>query len=319
MNTRELDGPLLKSVSRSFYLSIRLLPARLRSPVALAYLLARASDTLADSADAPAARREGWLDALEAMIERGGRVGLDSIRAGAHSAHEGENRLIAALDSILAWFERIEEFDRAEIRRVMALIIRGQRLDVRYFSGPGVHSLATGEDLRGYTYLVAGCVGEFWTRLCLHHLRGYSVLAPERLLMLGKEFGQALQMVNILRDLPADLRQGRCYLPADEVDAARLSSDPAAARECFARWLAQGRAWLASGREYIVSLRPARVRAGCFLPWSLAGQTLDAIEKSPPLEAERRVKVSRSAVRATLLRAACAAFSDYPLRSRHGR
>ena len=53
MNTAELGGPLLKSVSRSFYLTIRILPARLQAPIGLAYLLARASDTIADTADAP--------------------------------------------------------------------------------------------------------------------------------------------------------------------------------------------------------------------------------------------------------------------------
>jgi farnesyl-diphosphate farnesyltransferase len=314
VSTHDLDGPLLASVSRSFFLSIRLLPARLRSPVALAYLLARASDTMADSSQAPAAEREQWLDAFGAMIEWGGRDGIDAIRAGARSEHEGENHLIAALDRILAWFESLGEFDRAEIRRVMALIIRGQRLDVQRFSGPGVHALATAQELEEYTYLVAGCVGEFWTRTCLHHLRHYSSLAPERLTPLGIQFGQALQMVNILRDLPADLRQGRCYLPAEEVDAARLLNDPALANECFARWLARARVWLESGRDYIASLRPARVRAGCFLPWSLAGQTLDALEKCPPLEAGKRVKVSRAAVRATLLRAAWASVSNAPLR-----
>ncbi|HEV3409557.1 MAG TPA: squalene/phytoene synthase family protein, partial [Chthoniobacterales bacterium] len=46
-----LRGPILRSVSRSFYLSIRLLPRRLRDPIALAYLLARATDTIADTAE----------------------------------------------------------------------------------------------------------------------------------------------------------------------------------------------------------------------------------------------------------------------------
>ena len=50
---------LLRGVSRSFYLSIRLLPAPLRRPIAVAYLLARAADTLADTAELPAARTRG--------------------------------------------------------------------------------------------------------------------------------------------------------------------------------------------------------------------------------------------------------------------
>ena len=48
---------ILKSVSRSFYLTIRLLPRALRAPVSLAYLLARATDTIADTAEIPATVR----------------------------------------------------------------------------------------------------------------------------------------------------------------------------------------------------------------------------------------------------------------------
>src|ERR1700753_1476657 len=44
-----LLGLLLKSVSRSFYITLRVLPAVMRDPIGLAYLLARAADTIADT------------------------------------------------------------------------------------------------------------------------------------------------------------------------------------------------------------------------------------------------------------------------------
>ena len=53
MNRNDLNGDLLKSVSRSFYLTIRVLPENLQQPIGLAYLLARASDTVADTSNAP--------------------------------------------------------------------------------------------------------------------------------------------------------------------------------------------------------------------------------------------------------------------------
>ena len=60
---------LLRKVSRSFELSIRLLPGRLRQPISVGYLLARASDTLADTAELPAGERlellESWAGAVE--------------------------------------------------------------------------------------------------------------------------------------------------------------------------------------------------------------------------------------------------------------
>src|SRR5947199_918573 len=65
----DLRGSILASVSRSFYLSIRLLPKKLRDPVSLGYLLARASDTIADTPDIPVALRMEKLELLARAIQ----------------------------------------------------------------------------------------------------------------------------------------------------------------------------------------------------------------------------------------------------------
>ena len=77
INTTDLGGPLLASVSRSFYLSILLLPAPLRAPIGLAYLLARASDTIADSTAVPVAARLRHLAAFWQMIRTGEPEGIE--------------------------------------------------------------------------------------------------------------------------------------------------------------------------------------------------------------------------------------------------
>ena len=64
-----LRRSILSRVSRSFYLSIRLLPKKLRDPVSLGYLLARASDTIADTAEAPIALRTEKLQLLTRGIQ----------------------------------------------------------------------------------------------------------------------------------------------------------------------------------------------------------------------------------------------------------
>src|SRR4051794_8237712 len=66
-----LTGDLLASVSRSFYLSIKALPAEIRAPIALGYLLARASDTIADTTLAPVPVRLAGLEAFCKMMETG--------------------------------------------------------------------------------------------------------------------------------------------------------------------------------------------------------------------------------------------------------
>ena len=313
MNPAALGGPLLKSVSRSFYLTIRILPARLQAPIGLAYLLARASDTIADTAEAPEPVRLRHLAAFGKMIRAGASDGLPDLQREIQPPDPGERELIAQLDRCLAWLATLPESDRREIARVMEKIIRGQTLDLQRFpKGDGVIALQTSAELDEYTYLVAGCVGEFWTRLCLAHLPRYARASESELLRLGVNYGKGLQLVNILRDLPADRRAGRCYLPADELRAA--NSTPAKpAREVFDRWHRRAAGHLEDGRRYLAALRPARLRIGCFLPWYLGIETLRLLRERPPLESEGKIKVPRSTVRAALLRAPLVAFSNRAL------
>ena len=100
----QLTGELLRSVSRSFYISIRLLPRRLREPVGLAYLLARATDTVADTADVDALVRSETLMDLRSLIE--GQAPPERVREIAQSFStlqqaSDERRLIEALPDCL--------------------------------------------------------------------------------------------------------------------------------------------------------------------------------------------------------------------------
>jgi farnesyl-diphosphate farnesyltransferase len=314
MRTDDLGGPLLRSVSRSFYLTIRILPARIRAPIGLAYLLARASDTIADSADIPPGERRGHLARFDSLVQRGGRDGLAEIQSRIRSGHAGENVLIAELVRCLDWLESLAEFDRTQIRAVLAKIIHGQDLDLERFADTSrIVALREDEELEEYTYLVAGCVGEFWTEVCVHHLPRYSDLPGDRLRTLGVEYGKALQLVNILRDLPADFASGRCYLPAVDATAAHWSQQPSSARNEYLRWIRRAADLLESGRQYIRSLRAARLRVGCYLPWELGRQTLALLAERLPLETKEPVKVTRSAVRCALFRGIVVTFSNQPL------
>jgi farnesyl-diphosphate farnesyltransferase len=66
---RDLLTTLLRDVSRSFYLSLWLLPSAVRRPIALGYLLARATDTVADTTLLPVSRRLAALGTLRGRIQ----------------------------------------------------------------------------------------------------------------------------------------------------------------------------------------------------------------------------------------------------------
>jgi farnesyl-diphosphate farnesyltransferase len=124
---------------------------------------------------------------------------------------------------------------------------------------------------------------------------------------IANSFGKSLQLVNILRDLPADLAAGRCYLPADELAAVGakpedLLRDPGSAQPVVDHWISRARGLLDQGRVYINAVRTRRARMACYLPWRLAGLTLDLLQREGPLQTQTKLKVPRSAVRSALWR-----------------
>lgn len=320
MTTDDVTRGLLRSVSRTFYLSVRILPASLRETMGVAYLLARTSDTIADSDGAAVAVRLRRLTDFGNMVQVGpNSVAVGNIQRDIQPKHEGERVLIAGLSQVIERFNTFKPWEWKETQELLANIIRGQTNDLRTFQEPShIIALPDADSLEDYTYLVAGCVGEWWTRICFHHYRKYSRMPEQDLIPLAGAFGKGLQLVNILRDIRADLRDGRCYLPGDElrnagIDTSSLRDNAARAQPVFDHWLAQARTYLNQGRDYIRAIRPWRVRIACYLPWRIAGQTLDLMAINSPLVETTKVKVPRSAVYGVMLRSLFAAVSNRPV------
>jgi farnesyl-diphosphate farnesyltransferase len=221
----DLLGPLLKGVSRSFYLTLRVLPIGMRDPIGLAYLLARAADTIADTSLIPPEQRLELLLSLRSLVNGAPDDGMLTQRmaleiAGQQSLPD-EKVLLESLGSALTVLSQLSEPDREAVREIVTTLTKGMEFDLRTFpdeSSGRIVALREFAELDEYTYLVAGCVGEFWTKMTYAHMRGTLKDAPETMLPRGVRFGKALQMVNVLRDCSKDLRIGRCYLPVTMLD-----------------------------------------------------------------------------------------------------
>jgi farnesyl-diphosphate farnesyltransferase len=294
---------LLKPVSRSFYISIRLLPKTLREPVALGYLLARTSDTIADGSAVDVEKRIEVLDRFaRAITGKEPAIGNDLAQLrGSSGMTDGENALLGSADEILQSLQNLSPEDQRDVRGLLAVITRGQRQDLTRWRG-GLAALANADDLREYTYLVAGCVGEFWTRVCFRKVQSFTARMEADMLELGRKYGCGLQLVNILRDAGSDLRAGRCYFPEDELrDAglapAELLNPPATFLPIYQRWIAEARAGLDAGLEYSIAIDPPRVRVATALPATIGIRTLSLIEESGLEALQTRVKVPRNEVR----------------------
>jgi farnesyl-diphosphate farnesyltransferase len=307
---RFLETKILRSVSRSFYLSIRFLPPLLREPIALAYLLARTSDTVADTSQVPLTVRTETLKLLSDAIQgAASRDVVADLTASFVSLQEdsSERQLLEALPECLLWLNQMEHANRNDIRIVLKQITRGQLLDLERFGEPKeVRALGSAADLDEYTYLVAGCVGEFWTRLCFRHIRNFARRTEDEMLALGRRYGMALQLINVLRDAGSDLRAGRCYFPEYELNAAHMTppqilSELKRFQSIYRTWLEKAKAGLESGMEYSRAIENRRVRAATVLPALIGARTLALLQAAGAEALERTVKVPRGEVRAMIL------------------
>ena len=225
-----LLGPVLKGTSRAFYLTLRVLSGNLRTPVGLAYLLARTADTIADTKTTSTQDRLTALLGFRRQVDGpGDAVRIDELvrsvgEGSSPKSEEAERELIRSMPKVISMLEGLGEMDRFRVRQVVVTLTQGMEMDLTYFRQEGVSGFETAEEMDEYTYLVAGCVGQFWTEMSMDHNPGLGGWDAREMSEKGVRFGKALQLTNILRDVPRDLRLGRCYLPKGVLEGCGLSA-----------------------------------------------------------------------------------------------
>ena len=272
MTTTTLED-LLEKTSRTFALSIPVLPEPTRREVMLAYLLFRIADTFEDAAHWPAARRIEALHEFRDLLrdyspEKGARLASKWTAAGV-SPHAGYRQLISETPFVLEAFFQLDPEAVASVRDHVSRSAEGMAKFVARSNG-GVLVLDDMVDLRAYCYSVAGIVGEMLSELFLQKRPSLLAIAPylrER----ASTFGEALQLVNILKDAAVDETEGRNFLPR------RVPRE-----EVFGL----ARADLVIASEYTLALQKAGAPRGivefCALPAELAWATLRKVEERGP-------------------------------------
>ena len=284
-----MDRALLKSVSRSFYLSMAWLPPAMRHSVALGYMLARATDSVADTSRADVQERADVLRRMARAVA--GEENPDALcdtlarRMAPAQDNPAEATLLRRFAEFLQELEATPEAESALIRRVLATIVEGQLWDLTYFT-PDCTAVADDAMTDLYAHRVAGCVGEFWTRLGRAAMGDAFCPAARTEIMCAAavRYGKGLQLVNILRDMQEDAARGRSY----------LCSAPAV-------WIERAERYLADGIDYSRRLGGFRLRFAAMLPALIGRKTLRLIRTRQGTE---RVKIPRRAVYACMLHAA---------------
>ncbi len=285
-------APILKSVSRSFYLSMVFLPRQMRTAVSLAYMLARASDSVADSSSASSEERLRILRGMaracsdaprDLSVEQALFRELSQSMAMAQE-NPKEAQLLRHYGECLGIMRQLPREQQRLIEKVLESIHEGQIWDIEYFQNKS--QVTSKEDSLRYCYQVAGCVGEFWTNIGYCTLPHYSS-HPQRedLVEAGVRYGQGLQLVNILRDEAEDAARGRHYLSGEREE-----------------WMTRARHYLMDGIAYSKTLASFKLRFTALLPALLGLKTLDKIQQSSRT-ADMKEKITRGSVYRSMIRA----------------
>ena len=323
---RQWVAETLPKVSRTFALTIRLLPRALEHPVAVAYLLCRIADTIEDSAALTAAEKSTLLGEFRAAIGGGGTAGLARAFA---AADTDDTRLARDAHLALAAFHRLPGTMQVRIRPHVEEMCEGMAEFARARGdGAALYALPDTAALDRYCYYVAGTVGHLLTGLFADEAPGIDDARRERLAALATSFGLGLQLTNIIKDVAADRERGWCFVPADLCRAHGFAptellaiSQNGAAREAMAVLIAKARAHLDDALAYCTLLPRSAygIRMFCLLAVNLAVRTLRLAETDPRLlDPREKVKITRAQVRSTLLMTALTAPSNGLVRAYYG-
>ena len=303
-----------------------MLPADVRDQIGLSYLFARAVDTIADTDLIDRSRRLLYLKQFRRQFSED-VIRWDEVRSIQAAllplqTHSSERMLLTRLENCFRLYQECTVEDRQRIRHLMATLPNGMEMDLTKFPGDSAATLTaleTMEEMDQYIYYVAGCVGEFWTKMMCAHKPSLSKWGVEHMSAIGIRFGKGLQLTNILKDLSRDLQRGRCYIPLDLLKEAGLApadllhkANVTRYRPVLSKLLKLAADHLDQGWAYTMQIPrgETRLRLSCMWPILLAGETLKRVAVSKDiLDPSVNIKVPRSRVyqvmALTILTGAC--------------
>ena len=312
----------MPSVSRTFALSIRVLPGQLGAAVNCAYLLCRIADTIEDDPSMPAPEKAVLFDRLLACFDDASAADRFPGLAATMAGEPAHLRLIHHADLVFVAFRVLAPATQAHIKRWVTEMARGMRKFVLVY--PGGIRIQTLDEYREYCYYVAGTVGYLLTDLWHEHApsigpRQYAVLRER-----SRSFAEALQTVNILKDVATDAEQeNSIYIPEQLLAehggshaAVRLGEQAANTQAAMASLVTLAWEDLEHAKDYLLLIprRAVSIRLFCVFPLLFAYATLRDLTRVPAAMARRRVvKISRAEVRSLIVLSVAGVLSNRAL------
>ena len=323
-DARRFCEAILPEVSRTFAIGIRVLPGHLGRAVLTAYLICRISDTIEDAPGMAPEAKGPLFDLLLDCFD--GATPTAAFVAAARDVTAGEPAHLALVqhaDLVFAHFRTLPTRTQLIVRRWVADMAMGMKKFV--FLYPDGIRLQTLDEYREYCYYVAGTVGYLLTDLWREHSSTISEARYRDLRERCRAFAEALQTVNILKDVAHDARvENSIYVPEQllrehgSTQSALLAAEHAERNHVAIERLIQ-LAWhdLDEARAYLLLIprRAVSIRLFCILPLLFAYATLrDLARTRAMLRPGGSVKISRREVKSLLVAGATLVMSNGAVR-----
>ncbi|HEX2734064.1 MAG TPA: squalene/phytoene synthase family protein [Polyangiaceae bacterium] len=317
----------LERHSRTFAIPIRMLPALLDRAVTCSYLLCRIADTVEDTPDWDTPTKSQLYRLLQDAVD--GQLAAQDFASAVQSTPGGdpaERTLLMGLGRVLSVFGELPDGLQRVCRERVVELIGGMMIYSRRRAGSdGIRCLESTADLDRYCYFVAGVIGRLLTDAFLHELPMIDEAAARAMRTHAEQFGAGLQLVNILRDLSADLQRGVCFVPRSSFERAQLAPaelcNPQYRRQARAmldELFTKARAHLLAAFEYALAIPASsvQIRNFCLVPLWLAVATLQQCASDQRLlQSGETVKLSRQRVMELIEQCVRCAADDEGLRA----
>ena len=290
---------LLRSASRTFAIGIEQLPGVLCDAGTVAYLLLRVSDYLEDNEDMDSEKKVKLLHVWVEILR--GNARSEELTQHIQDVDTSNPDAVVAQHAgdILARLATLP----TELQEIITDHVLHSTLGMARWveRGPEVNDEA---DLDDYMFEVAGRVGYLLT----HLFAWYSTTIrnrKDRLLPLAREFGLALQTVNVIRGLRKDYERGWVFVPRKYLAQVHLTEhelfqpeNRAAAIEVLDMLADKAERHLHAALTCVKTLPPwqHRIRLACIFPLMFAIRTL-AISRRNAHVFEDEAKISRDEVK----------------------
>jgi farnesyl-diphosphate farnesyltransferase len=294
---------MLRRVSRTFALSIEQLPPVLREIVEIAYLMFRISDALEDHPTLTADKKSELLTLWAKVLQN--KIDADTFLAEISSLDYADPEIQVAQNADKILDELMKLPPQPQLILIKHVIDTSIGMARWQTHGPFVKNE---QEMDDYMHQVAGRVGYLLTEIFTWYLPSISRL-KDRLMPLGRQFGLALQTVNIIRGIRKDYERGWVFIPEEYYKSAGISRDDLFKPENIDKALPvlnmltkKAEQHLEKGLEYIKLLPRTehRIRLFCIWPLLFAAKTLSLSRNNPDVFLTE-AKITRKDVRKIII------------------